>query len=276
MAFNLGFIGGGNMSTAIARGIIKNDAHPVSKIWVSGPNLKNLSYWSEWGTNVTKQNSDVYYNCDIIFLGVKPGILNSAVKECLSELTKNLSTKHVLFVSMLAGITIDRLQKELSILSQNVTVVRIMPNTPMSVGAGACLYSPGQGVSQEQCDVLEKLISNCGICEKVPESLVDSLGVLTACGPAFMYIAIEALADGAVKQGVPRGIALRFAAQMVAGSGQMVVQSGKHPGLLKDEVCSPGGSTICGVTALENGKLRATLISAVEAATLRTKELGKN
>lgn len=274
--YNLGFIGGGNMSTAIARGIVENDAHPISKIWVSGPNLKNLKHWSEWGTNVTTQNSEVFYNCDIIFLGVKPGMLSTAVKECQSDLTKNLSLKNVLFISMLAGITIDRLQKELAVLSQNVGVIRIMPNTPMSVGAGACLYTPGQGVTLEQCEILEKLINNCGISEKVPESLIDPLGALTACGPAFMYIAIEALADGAVKQGVPRAIAIRLAAQMVAGSGKMVVQSGKHPGLLKDEVCSPGGSTICGVTALEDGKLRATLINAIEAATLRTKEIGKN
>ncbi|XP_059053491.1 pyrroline-5-carboxylate reductase 3 [Achroia grisella] len=274
--YNLGFIGGGNMSTAIARGIITNDAHPVSKIWVSGPNLTTLKHWSEWGTNVTVQNSDIFYNCDIIFLGIKPGLLSTAIKECLSDSTASLSQKNVLFVSMLAGITIDRLQQELSTLSQNVSVVRIMPNTPMSVGAGACLYTPDQTVSSQQCELLEKLLSNCGICEKVPESLINPLGALTACGPAFIYVAIEALADGAVKQGVPRQIAIRLAAQMVAGSGKMVVESGKHPGLLKDEVCSPGGSTICGVTALENGKLRATLISAIEAATVRTKEIGKN
>ncbi|XP_063542939.1 pyrroline-5-carboxylate reductase 3 [Cydia strobilella] len=275
MSFNLGFIGGGNMSTAIVKGILKTETHSPSKIWVSGPRLNNLKHWSDLGANVTNKNGEVFCHCDVIFLGVKPGMLEAAVNDCLQTLTTTLSCKKVLFVSMLAGITIGDLQKVLKQLSKDVSVIRIMPNTPMTVGEGACLYTPDDSVTEDQCRLVERLLSNCGMCERVPESLMDSLGSLIGCGPAFVYIIIEALADGAVKQGVPRALALRFAAQMVAGSGKMVLQSGKHPGLLKDEVCSPGGSTICGVTALEEGKIRATLINAVQASTLRNKELGK-
>lgn len=226
------------------------------------------------GTNVTKKNVEVLTNCDIVFLGVKPAYLSEAIDQCR---TVGSLDKNVMVVSMLAGVNISRLRDELSKIAtlEKFKIVRIMPNTPMTIGAGACLYTPDSNVDDSECVKLDKLLSTSSICEKVPEHMMDTLGVLTACGPAFMYVVIEALADGAVKQGVPRAAAQRFAAQVAAASGQMVLLSGKHPGLLKDEVCSPGGSTICGVTALENGKLRATLINAIEAATLRTKGMSK-
>ncbi|CAB3250745.1 unnamed protein product [Arctia plantaginis] len=275
MNFNLGFIGGGNMSTAIFNGIIKSNVHPPSKIWVSGPHIEHLKYWTENGATATIENGVVFDNCEIIFLGVKPDKLDTALKT-INKTAKNL-TKKVLFVSMLAGKSIDTIQKAITcyLSSASISVVRIMPNTPMAVGAGICIYTPDSTVSDTECHIIETLLGSSALCEKVPENLMGSLGALIGCGPAFMYLVIEALADGAVKQGAPRALALRHAAQMVAGSGQMVLKSGKHPGLLKDEVCSPGGSTICGISALENGSLRATMINAVEAATHRTKELGK-
>ncbi|CAH2040558.1 unnamed protein product, partial [Iphiclides podalirius] len=263
------------MSTAIAKGILKNDMFPATKIWVSGPHLANLKHWEEMGVHVTTKNGQVLNNCNIIFLGVKPGMLNDAISDCIKTLPANFVCENVLFVSMLAGITIDHLHKALEVLSEGLHVVRIMPNTPMSVGAGACLYTPDDRTTNGECEILEKLLSSCGICEKVSEQIMNAGGALPGCGPAFMYMVVEALADGAVKQGVPRAMAIRLAAQVLVGSGEMVLKTNKHPGILKDEVCSPGGSTICGVTALENGKLRATLINAIEAATLRTKELGK-
>ncbi|CAG4945272.1 unnamed protein product [Colias eurytheme] len=275
MSYNLGFIGGGNMSTSIFQGIIKKGEFPTSKIWVSGPHLENLQHWKDCGANITNKNGEVYSNCDVVFLGVKPQFLTKAIDDCANTMPNNIATKKVLVVSILAGITIEHLHKVLSVLPGEKQVIRTLPNTPMSVGAGACLYSPDSTVSEQQCAELENLLSGCGICEKVPEHYLSSLGSLTGCGPAFMYIAIEALADGVVKQGAPRAQAIRLAAQMVMGSGKMVLESNKHPGLLKDEVCSPGGSTIAGVAALEDGKFRATLINAMEAATHRTLEMGK-
>lgn len=275
--FKIGFVGGGNMSTAIVQGILKNDAYPASNIWVSGPHLENLQKWSLLNTNVSIKNSDVFNNCEIIFLGIKPNKLETAVQQCLNGIESLSKKKSILFVSMLAGRKINDLQEVLSVLSPyaDIRIIRIMPNTPMAVGAGICLYTTDNNVSQDQCKFLEDLLSSTALCERVEEPTMDTLGVLTACGPAFIYIVIEALADGAVKQGVPRAMALRHAAQVVVGSGQMVLQTGKHPGLLKDEVCSPAGSTICGVTELENGRLRSTFINAIEAATNRTKDLGK-
>ncbi|PZC86144.1 hypothetical protein B5X24_HaOG213102 [Helicoverpa armigera] len=275
MEFNLGFIGGGNMSTAIVKGILKSGVHNPSKIWVSGPNIENLIHWSVMGANVTSKNGEVYDNCDIIFLGVKVTKLHDALKGI--QMHAKTTDKQVVFVSMLPGMQIKELHKNIkTYLNSDVhNVIRIMPNTPMTVGAGICLYTPDSKVSAQQCSLLEKLVGGSALCEKIPEDLMDSLGALTACAPAYMYVVIEALADGAVKQGVPRAMAMRHAAQMVVGSGQMVLQSGKHPGLLKDEVCSPGGSTICGIAELEKGGLRATLIKAIEASTIKNKELGQ-
>ncbi|XP_075976247.1 pyrroline 5-carboyxlate reductase [Anticarsia gemmatalis] len=273
MSFNLGFIGGGNMSTAIFKGILKGGAHPANNICVSGPHIENLKHWKDLGANTTDDNGIVFDNCDIIFIGVKVDKLDTALK----TINRSSSKKKVLFVSMLAGKKLVTLKQAISFYLPNaeISVTRIMPNTPMTVGTGICLYTPDATVTEQQCQLLEKLLNSSALCERVPEPLMDSLGTLTACGPAFMYLVIEALADGAVKQGVPRAMATRHAAQMVVGSGQMVLQTGKHPGLLKDEVCSPGGSTICGISALENGGLRATMINAIEAATHKNKDLGK-
>ncbi|KAL0832113.1 hypothetical protein ABMA28_001586 [Loxostege sticticalis] len=279
MSYNLGFIGGGNMSTVIFRGILKNDTHPASKIWVSGPHLENLTHWQEEGANVTHNNEDVFKQCDVVFLGVKPGMLQEALRGVGDTLLRRLhDNPDLLVISMLAGINLDSLRKAFQVLSPQsqeinfIKFARIMPNVPMAVGSGICLYS-FNNLGENMRHKLVKLLQSCGTCEEVPENLMDSLGSLTACGPAYIFMVIEALADGAVKQGVPRAMALRCAAQMVKGSASVVLESKKHPAQLKDEVCSPGGSTICGVSVLEEGKLRSTLINALEASTNRTKKL---
>ncbi|XP_026731947.1 pyrroline-5-carboxylate reductase-like [Trichoplusia ni] len=274
---NVGFIGGGNMSTAIFKGIIKNESHPPSKIWVSGPHTEKLKYWSEMGANVTNVNGNVLDTCDMIFLGVKVNKLNDVISSFRNA--KNISSERTItFVSMLAGVKLEKIEKSIKAYypNSNFGFIRIMPNTPITVGSGICLYTSGQ-LPNNGGKTLNKLIlllRGSAVLQNVPESYMDSLGALTACGPAYMYLVIEALADGAVKQGVPRDMAIRHAAEMVVGSGQMVLQSGKHPGQLKDEVCSPGGSTICGIAELENGKLRATLINAIEASTKKNQDLG--
>ncbi|CAH0399179.1 unnamed protein product [Chilo suppressalis] len=273
MAFNLGFIGGGNMSTAIVSGIINKDGHPAANIWVSGPRLENLKHWQDKGANITNKNGDIFSRCDYVFLGVKPFLLEKSLRGIVETLPEGVSRNNVLIISMLAGVTIEKLQQVIKMykLLNGTKVVRIMPNVPMATGSGACLITCGDGVNDEQKLQVTKLLKFCGHCEEVPEPLMNNLGVLTACGPAYIFIIIEALADGAVKQGVPRDLALRFAAQMVMGSAHLVLGSGKHPAQLKDEVCSPGGTTICGISVLEDGKIRSTLINAVEASVNKTK-----
>ena len=154
-------------------------------------------------------------------------------------------------------------------------VIRIMPNTPVSVGAGVILYSVNAKVNENEIAEFCKALSAAGVVDPIPEDKIDAASALHGCGPAFVYLFIEALADGAVACGLSRDAALRFAAATVSGAGEMVLQGGKHPGELKDAVCSPGGTTIQGVRALEEGALRGTVMDAVIAAYERTLELGK-
>lgn len=270
----VGFIGGGKMSSAIFKGIIKTGCVEPKSVWVSGPHLEHLEEWSGAGAITTDKNGNVVENCNVIFIGVKPAMLETAVEECLKTIPKNFD-KNVLFISMLAGVPISQLDKELGRLTKNYRLIRIMPNTPMTVGEGACLYTPGQSATATDCKTLEKYLSGSCIYTRVPEKLMDTLGALVGCGPAYMYLIIDALADGAVKQGVPRDMAIQFAAQVMIGSGKMVLETNRHPCLLRDDVCSPGGSTICGVAALENGNVRGSLINALEASARRNRELGE-
>ncbi|XP_028167214.1 uncharacterized protein LOC114357676 [Ostrinia furnacalis] len=282
MEYNLGFIGGGNMSTIIFKGILRNDTHPASQTWVSGPHPENLEHWKKMGANVTCSNGEVFEKCDIVFLGVKPAMLHEALKDVGDSLSRRfVDNPDLLVISMLAGVNLDSLQKAFSALNLQkdvknfIKIVRIMPNVPMAVGSGISLYSYNHLGGKQKSEMV-RLLQCCGSCEEIPEYLMDSLGSLTGCGPAYIFVIIEALADGAVKQGVPRAMALRNAAQMVMGSAALVLESNKHPAQLKDEVCSPGGSTICGVSVLEEGRLRSTLINALEASTNRTKKLDPN
>lgn len=263
------------MSTAIMKGILKKDGHPASHIWVSGPHVENLKHWKDLGATVTNKNGEVFAKCEYVFLGVKPSLLEKSIKDAFDTLPNTVCSSDVLVISMLTGVTLENLQKVIKSYKfpSAPKVARIMPNVSMAVGSGACLLSCGDGVSDEQKLQVVKLMKCCGHCEDIPEPLINNLGVLTACGPAYIFIVIEALADGAVKQGVPRDLALRFAAQMVMGSAHLVLESGKHPGKLKDEVCSPGGSTICGVSVLEDGKIRSTFINAIEASVNKTKSM---
>ena len=157
----------------------------------------------------------------------------------------------------------------------NYPVIRIMPNTPASIGKGMILYAQNNNVTKEETDIFVNDMSGAGVLDSIDEKLIDAASAVSGCGPAFVYMFIEALADGAVECGLPRQKAMLYAAQTVLGSAELVLKSGKHPGELKDAVCSPGGTTIAGVHALENGAFRANAINAVSDAYKKTLELGK-
>lgn len=268
----IGFIGGGNMAKAICEGIVRKGLIPYSHVYVSGPQIKTLQYWEDKGAKITINNGEVAEMADIIFLSVKPHILPAAIAGIYnSGKAQNVINK--LFVSILAGVTLGSLENILKGF-EGSRVIRVMPNTPMMVGEGCTVYCPGQQATAEDIANVKKILEVSGICRLVPESMINGVGALAGCGPAFTYLFIEALSDGAVKMGIPREMATNFAAQTVLGAAKMVLETGKHTGTLKDEVCSPGGTTITGIHALEKGGMRSAVMDAIEAATKKSLELG--
>ena len=208
--------------------------------------------------------------CDYVFLGVKPQMLADLLKE-LSPVLALRKTPGVL-VSMAAGVAIRDIR---AMLGCDYPIIRIMPNTPVAVGSGVILYDAPDDVAVEDIAGFVSILSHAGLLNRLPEGLIDAGSAVSGCGPAFAAMFVEALADGGVKCGLPRDKAMTYAAQMMLGTAKLLLESGQHPGQLKDAVCSPGGSTIAGVDALEAGAFRGTVMNAVEAAFIRTKELGR-
>uniref|UniRef100_A0A182QY18 Pyrroline-5-carboxylate reductase n=1 Tax=Anopheles farauti TaxID=69004 RepID=A0A182QY18_9DIPT len=272
----VGFIGGGNMAFAIASGLLKKGVLQADQVYVSATNLDNLQKrWSPLGvTHTTVNNLEVVCHAKIVFICVKPQIfpqITSQLRDAVANDYENL--KSTLFVSIIAGITLQRLIEDLNL--QPYAIVRAMPNTPMQVGVGCTAFSrlSSSSLTDTRYNEMKIMFGALGLAFEVPESQINAITGLAGCGPAYVYQFIEALADGGVKQGIPRAVALQLAAQTVMGAAKTVLDTGKHPGVLKDEVCSPGGATIHGVHALEQGTMRATVMNAVERATKRAEEL---
>ncbi len=261
-----GFIGTGNMGGALAMAACKTDKAVLLADYDSE---KAKALAAQCGC-AAGDNTAVAQQCRYIFLGVKPQVLSSVLAG-LKPLLAEREEKFVL-VSMAAGVTIARIEEE---LGAAYPIIRIMPNTPAAIGEGMILYTANAAVTAEDEADFTTLMNAAGVFDRLPEGLIDAGSALSGCGPAFVYLFIEALADGAVECGLPRDKALRYAAQTVCGAAKMVLTDGRHPGELKDAVCSPGGSTIAGVHALEDGAFRGAVMGAVQASFERTKELGK-
>lgn len=258
----IGFIGCGNMGGALARAV--KNAGFDNIILADLDTEKRDALASEIGAK-TADAKAVAGECDFIFMGVKPQVLSVAFEGIKDELKNN----DCVIVSMAAGVNIEKVKA----YSGKASVIRIMPNMPASVGAGVILAA-GENVNDEIKNEFKEMMSKAGIFDWLDEKLIDAASALSGCGPAYVYLFIEALADGAVACGLPRDKALLYAAGMVEGSAKALLESGKHPGKLKDEVCSPAGSTIMGVKALEDGGFRSASMNAVIEAYKRTKELG--
>lgn len=263
----IGFIGCGNMGGAIAEAVAKSEIE--NDILLSDNFLQKAQELSEKIGAKVSDNGEIATTANVIFLGVKPQILESVINEIKDIISKRTN---VLIVSMAAGIEIQKIE---SFFNCKISLIRIMPNTPVSVGQGMVLYSPNQNVSDRQLQLFVDAMKFSGCLDKISENLIDSASALSGCGPAFVYMFIEALADGAVSCGLPREKAIAYATQTLLGSASLLQTSKKHPEELKDAVCSPGGSTIMGVKALENGGMRGTVMNAVTDAYKKTKELGK-
>lgn len=264
----LGFIGTGNMGGAIVRAAAK--AVGGQDIYICNRTLaKSQALSQEVGCQIA-DGEEIAANCDYVFLGVKP----QGMKELLSRISPILQARKipVVLISMAAGLSMQTIQ---SFAGGEYPVIRMMPNTPVAVGSGVILYDATSQVTDGQLSDFLKAMSHGGLCDRLTEKLIDAGSAVAGCGPAFGAMFLEALADGAVACGLPREKALTYAGQMLLGTAKLALETGVHPAQLKDAVCSPGGSTIAGVAALEQGGLRSATIDAVKKAYQRTKELGK-
>jgi len=268
-AMKLGFLGAGKMASALARGFIHAGLATADSIIASDPyEAARDSIAREAGIKTATATADVLNFANVILLAVKPDQINDVLKEARPHFTE----KHLL-ISIAAGVTLARME---SALPEGARVVRVMPNTPALVGASASAFAAGRSATSEDAALAQKLFSSVGVAYQVKESLLDAVTGLSGSGPAYVFLMIEALSDGGVAAGLPRDIATRLAAQTLLGSAKLLLESGKHPGELKDMVTSPGGTTIEGLHELEMGGVRAALMNAVRAASDKSKKLGQS
>ncbi len=263
----LGFIGTGNMGGALARAAGKRADNELLLANRSPAKAEALA--EELGGRAVS-NREAAARADFLFLGVKPHLLPEMLAGIREVLTARADRP--VLVSMAAGTGIDRV-RELS--GGACPVIRIMPNTPCAVGEGMILYACGEALPPEAEQTFLRAMAGAGRFARIEERLIDAGSAVSGCGPAFADLFIEALADGGVACGLPRALAQELAAQMAVGAARLVLETGRHPGELKDAVCSPGGSTIQGVRALERAGFRAAVMDAVIAAYEKTLELGK-
>jgi pyrroline-5-carboxylate reductase len=264
----IGFLGAGKMATALARGWSAAGLTTAERLCASDPVAGACqAFTAETGVTCAASNREVIIQSDVLVLAVKP----QSMAGLLKEVRPTLTARH-LVISIAAGVSLRQLAEG---LGSERRLVRVMPNTPCLVGASASGYCPGEDATPDDVALVDRLLNAVGRAFRLPESLLDAVTGLSGSGPAFVYVIIEALSDGGVRMGLPRDVATALAAQTVLGAAKMVLETGCHPGVLKDMVTSPGGTTIAGLHALERGGLRAALIDAVEAATRRSAELGR-
>lgn len=259
----IGFIGTGNMGAAIASAVAGEGRE---LLLANRTPAKAQALAEQLGARVVK-NPEAAGESDLLFLGVKPQMMGDMLDD-IAPILRTRTDRFVL-VTMAAGLTCDTIR---DMAGGDYPVIRIMPNTPCAIGKGVVQYC-GLGVEEEELAEFAALMAPAGLIDRVDEKLIDAASAVSGCGPAFAYLFIEALADGAVACGLPRDKAMAYAAQMLAGSAELALNSGKHPGALKDAVCSPGGTTIQGVRALEEGGFRAAAMNAVIAAYEKTLSL---
>lgn len=262
----LGFIGCGNMARAIIKGIVTKGVVDPEEILGSNTTPERAKETRDkLGIETTTDIAQVAGRSDIVFLCVKPQQYESVI----AQIKDHLHERQI-FVSIAPGKTLAWLSKQ---IARPVKIVRIMPNTPALVGEGMTTFCVNDLVSPEDAKIVRELLESFGLAIELKESLMDAASAVGGSAPAYVYMFIEALADGGVAEGLPRAQAMRIAAQTVLGSAKMVLETDKHPGQLKDEVCSPGGSTIAGVEELENGAFRGTTMSAIQACAAKARTL---
>jgi pyrroline-5-carboxylate reductase len=262
----LGFIGCGKMATALVRGLIASKTVQPDEITASDADAGAAARLAEaTGVRAVRANAELRAAADVLVLCVKPPDVKGALAQ--------IDTAGSLLISIVAGLTLQSLQK---LARPGTRLIRVMPNTPALVHKGAAAFALGPGATDEDAAAAQLIFTAVGMAERVPEELLDAVTGLSGSGPAYAYLVIEALADGAVLMGMPRDLALRLAAQTLAGAAEMVLATKQHPAALRDMVTSPGGTTIAGIEALETHGARAAFVQAVRAATDRARVLGSS
>jgi len=263
----IGFIGAGQMGRALAKGFVAAGLCESSDLVAYDPIAATVDQFEHElpGAARSASNAEIVSHADVVFLAVKPQSLPGVMSEL-----REASSSECLFVSIIAGTPLATLYQGLA----SERVIRVMPNTPCLIGCGAAGYAAGNAATDDDTQLVAKLLGAVGIAFQVAENQLDAVTGLSGSGPAYVYTMIEAMSDGGVRMGLPRVTATALAAQTVYGAAKMVLETAEHPGVLKDRVTSPGGTTITGLQVLEQHGLRSALIDAVEAATLRSQELG--
>lgn len=268
-SLRIGFLGTGKMATAMARGFVSKGI-PGSQVYAANPNAASIqAFQDEVSADVVGAASLTEWidQVDILFLAVKPHVM----PQVLAEIADRIPNR-VLVVSVAAGLSVQQLE---GWLPDDSRVIRVMPNTPCLVGKGASGVSKGSRATDADLQSVSELMQTVGMVACVEERLLDAVTGLSGSGPAYVFQMIEALSDGGVKMGLPRAMATELAARTLIGAATMVIETGQHPGELKDAVTSPGGTTISALHALEKAGLRSALMDAVEASASRSKEMGK-
>lgn len=264
----LGFLGAGNMAAALVKGLLHSKLVPPTGIIVSDVKADRLaSLHQTHGIRTTTDNHELVRTSDVVVLAVKPQVIDKVLEAVGKDIRPDQ-----LVVSVAAGVPVSAIENR---LPDGARVVRSMPNTPATALAGATAIAPGTHATDEDLAVARAIFEAVGRVVSLDETLLDAVTGLSGSGPAYVMLMIEALADGGVKVGLHRDTALLLAAQTVFGSAKLLLETGEHPGRLKDMVTSPGGTAIAGLHTLESGGLRRTLIDAVEAATMRAQALGE-
>lgn len=264
----IGFIGCGNMGKAILGGLVASKLVPAENITVYNRSAKSVEAISqEFGSCGANSADEVAKQADVLIVGVKPNMMANILGEIRDALKPN-----AIVVSIAAGVTLETLEFA---LKDGQKVVRVMPNTPALVNAGMSSITPNKQVSEDESALIVEIFSSFGRAEIVPEYLIHSVVGVSGSAPAYVFMFIEAMADAAVLGGMPRAQAYQFAAQAVMGSAKMVLETGKHPGELKDMVCSPGGTTIEAVKVLEQKGLRAAVMDAMQSCMAKSEEMSR-
>lgn len=264
----IGFIGVGNMGSAMVKGILKANIQEVDRIYLTDLYKDKLAgLVQETGAILLDSPVDVVRSADLIILAVKPGNVKEVLESCKDEFDASK-----ILLSIAVGIPRDYYRK---IIGNDKKIIRAMPNTPALVGEGMTLLSYDNQIHEDEAALVTKILSTTGKVEILSENLMNEVTALTGSSPAYVFMLIEAMGDGAVLSGIPRMMAYQLAAQAVLGSAKMVLETGKHPGELKDQVCSPAGTTIEAVAALERNGFRYGIMDAMKDCTIKARQIGK-